>query len=353
MAETVASLSTSASTIVLALAGFQYWALVLGQVVGQMILTAVVLFWVPPRFAWPRLAALREVLTFSRAVLVGRLAWYVQTRSDVAVIGTLLGGPALGIYSMADSLARLPVEKIGALLSQVTPAFMATRQGNRDELKRLTLTLTETLALSMFPVAAGILLLAPAGVGLLLGSRWLDIVAPLQVLAFAATVDAIGAVFFPVLVVTGGVRLSMYIGLTGSVVLPAAFYFGSAWGVVGVAAAYALVAPLLRIPAYLGVAHRTGLTFTRYLGALWPALSATCIMALVMLGARELLPVRWPLVIRVSAEALSGALAYVLLLTTLHRASVAQLYRVLGSVRGAPPAEATAAKRRPSPPVAA
>jgi PST family polysaccharide transporter len=62
------------------------------------------------------------------------------------VIGTLLGGPALGIYSMADSLARLPVEKIGALLSQVTPAFMATHQGDRDALKRLTLTLTEALA---------------------------------------------------------------------------------------------------------------------------------------------------------------------------------------------------------------
>jgi len=146
VAETVASLSTSACTIVLALAGLQYGALVLGQVVGQMLLTVVVLSWVPPRFAWPRLTALREVLTFSRAILVGRLAWYVQTRSDVAVIGTLLGGPALGIYSMADSLARLSVEKIGALLSQVTPAFMATHQGGRDALKRLTLTLTETFA---------------------------------------------------------------------------------------------------------------------------------------------------------------------------------------------------------------
>ena len=83
VAETVASLSTSACTIVLALAGLQYWALVLGQVVGQMLLTVVVLSWVPPRFAWPRLTALREVLTFSRAILVGRLAWYVQTRSDV------------------------------------------------------------------------------------------------------------------------------------------------------------------------------------------------------------------------------------------------------------------------------
>ena len=83
VAETVASLSTSACTIVLALAGLQYGALVLGQFVGQMLLTVVVLSWVPPRFAWPRLTALREVLTFSRAILVGRLAWYVQTRSDV------------------------------------------------------------------------------------------------------------------------------------------------------------------------------------------------------------------------------------------------------------------------------
>ena len=75
VAEMVASLATSASTIVLALTGFQYWALVLGQIVGQTILTVVVLSWVPPRFARPRLTALREVLTFSRAILVGRLAW--------------------------------------------------------------------------------------------------------------------------------------------------------------------------------------------------------------------------------------------------------------------------------------
>jgi PST family polysaccharide transporter len=353
VAETVASLSTSASTIVLALAGFQYWALVLGQIVGQVILTAVVLSWVPPRFARPRPAALREILTFSRAILVGRLAWYVQTRADEAIVGTLLGRPALGIYSLAESLGRMPVEKIGALLSQVTPAFVAAHQGDRDRLKRLTLTLTEALALSMFPIAAGMLLLAPACVGPLLGSRWLDIVAPLQVFAIAATVDAVGTVFFPVLVVTGGARLSMYIGLAGSVVLPAAFYFGSAWGVVGVATAYAVGAPLLRIPAYLGVARRTGLTLTRYIGALWPALSATCVMALVMLAVRALLPVSWPLAIRVASEVLSGALAYVLLLTTLHRSSVVRFCRVFGSVRGAPPADTMAAADLPSPPVAA
>jgi len=66
-----------------------------------------------------------------------------------------------------------------------------------------------------------------------------------------------------------------------------------------------------------------------------------------------LLPVSWPVAIRVASEVLLGAGTYLLLLTTLHRASVARFYRVFGSVRGASPAEAMTAAGLPSPPIAA
>lgn len=203
----------------------------------------------------------------------------------------------------------------------------------------------------MFPVAAGMFLIAPSAVALLLGERWLEVAVPLQAFAIVAASDAVGSVFFPVLIVTGGARLSMYIGLAGSILFPAVFYFGSAGGVVGVTTAYAVVAPLLRVPAYLGVASRTGLTIRRYARALWPALSATAVMAIAIVAIRQWVPPSWPLASGLVVDVLVGAPTYGLVLGTAHRGSVARVYRILRSVRAAPTRAATAIA--PLPPIAA
>jgi PST family polysaccharide transporter len=333
-AEGVQAITTALSTVILALLGLQYWALVLGQVIGQTIFTIVVLTWVPPAFARPRMDALGEVLTFTRRVIIGRVSWFIQTGADFAIVGSLLGNSALGLYAMAQSLGKLPVEKVGGLLSQVTPAFLAASQDDRAGLRRLILTLTEALALSVFPLAVGMLVVAPEAVALALGNQWADIIPPLQIFAPLAAVDAICAIFFPVLLVTGGSRLTMSIALVSCAIFPLAFYIGSHWGLIGVAAAYAIVAPVMRVPAYVGVARRTGLAFTAYLKALWPALSATAMMAIVVLGVRFVVPAGWPLMLRGSGEVLAGGATYAIILATIHRSRVVQFYRVFRELRG-------------------
>lgn len=246
----------------------------------------------------------------------------------------MLGGPALGVYSMAGSLGRLPVEKVAALLSQVSPAFLALNQHDRPALRGLIVTLTQALSFTVLPICGGMLLVAPDGVALALGSQWLDVTRPLQVFAIVAAFDSIGSVLSPVLVVAGRARLLMYIGLSAAVAMPAAFYLGTRWGLVGVAAAYAIVSPVMRVPAYLAVSRVTGLSFAEYRGALEPAMRATSAMMLVVLGVRVIILPDWPLVLRLVVEVLSGAITYLLILATIYRPRVVELYRVFRAGRG-------------------
>jgi PST family polysaccharide transporter len=325
-AESAQTLTVAVSTVVLALLEWSYWALVFGQVLGHLAFTSVVLATVRSRFARPRVSSIRSVLTFSRQILVGRLAWYVQSTADLAVAGRVLGGVALGVYSMALTLSSLLLEKVSALVNQVSLPFFAASRGNPADMRRLVLTLTEGLALVAFPVSCGLALVAPEFVPLVLGERWLAVIPPLQVLAGLTAYQALVTVLPPVVLVTGGARLSMYLGLSTAVVMPIAFYIGSGWGTTGIAMTLVLFYPILNVPLFVRTFRRTELSPVVYLGAVWPALSAALAMAAAVLALKAVLPPTWPLAARFTAEVLVGAATYLGLVGTVYRARVVAFY---------------------------
>jgi PST family polysaccharide transporter len=163
--------------VALALAGFGYWALILGSVVGAVVSTALILTYRPSGFAWPRPASIRSALVFSNRVLVSRVAWYVQSNADFLVAGRVLGQAALGVYTLAWTIASAPVDKITALVTRV--AFPSLRaSGRRGALRRYLLNLTEGLAVLTFAAGAGLALVADDLVHVVLGSKWEAAIAP-------------------------------------------------------------------------------------------------------------------------------------------------------------------------------
>ena len=334
VAEGVQAVVAAVATVVSALAGLGYWALVVGQILGALAFATLALAWAPAGIARPRADTLGGILPFSRHLLVGRFAWYVSSQADQAVVGMTLGGAALGIYSMAGSLAALPLEKIGALLGQVTPGFFAASQASRAGLRRLVLTLSEGVALVVFPAAAGMALVAPELITLALGDRWRDAIVPLQLLVAVAAFRSIQSVLSPVIFVTGGTRFSMYLSILDVTAMPVALYVGSWWGMVGVATVYGLAYLLLRVPLYVWVFRRTGLSLATYSMALWPATSAVCVMGVVVWTVEAFIPPGWPLALRFVVLVLVGVVGYLVPLLSVHRSSVAAFYRRFLEQRG-------------------
>src|SRR2546425_13021893 len=78
-------------------------------------------------------------MTFSRHIIVGRLAWYVYSNADFLVAGRILGKVALGLYEVGWNLANVPIEKITSLVGQVTPAVFSAVQRDHAALRRYLL----------------------------------------------------------------------------------------------------------------------------------------------------------------------------------------------------------------------
>jgi PST family polysaccharide transporter len=334
--EGVVALVQAAGVLTLAYFGFGYWALAVGGMLGQIVWSGLILAIQPQGFARPDPRALREAMTFSWYVVVTRISWYMQSASDSLIIGRVLGPNALGVYSMAFSLAMLPVEKVAALVSSVTTALFAAVQDNAPAARRYLLLLTEGFALIAFPATLGIALVANEAVTVVLGPKWAAVVAPLQVFAFYAAFKSVQTLPAQVLFVTGGARLAMWNSFATALVLPTAFYLGTHWGIAGVAAVWLIVHPIASIPINWFVFRRTELRISQYLRALWPAFTGSLAMLAGVLGCRAALPADWSTAARLAAMIGGGAVVYVAFVLLFHRARLATFVQLVRKGEAAP-----------------
>jgi PST family polysaccharide transporter len=318
--DAVQGLLQALTTVVFALLGFRYWSLVLSALLGAAVGTVATVVSRPYQFKAPRWKTLRPVLPFTRDLLIGRLFWFAYQNSDFIVAGKRLGSLALGAYSYAWTLASMPVEKITALVSSVTPPIFAAVQHDIPALRRYFLTVTEGLAVVSFPLTLGLALVAGDLVPVVFGDRWVFMIGPLQILAAYATVRTISPTVAQVLAVTGDMRFLMYMNGVAAVTLPTAFYIGSRWGTIGIAAAWTVAHPLSAyFPLSARAFRRLDLRVRDYLRALWPALSGCLLMAAAVVSARAIVPDATSTAIKLGLEVVAGAIAYTGCLLLGHR----------------------------------
>jgi len=298
------------TTLGLAWWGAGYWALVVGGVAGHGAVTAILWSYHPVRYTRPSLRSLHEALRFSSHVLVGRLLWYVASNADVFIAGRILGQGVVGAYSFASTMASLPLDKITALLSRVMPGFYSSVQTDPTALRRYLLLLTEGVSLITFPLGVGVAFLSEDGVIMLLGEKWVGVIAPLRILACWAVVRSVFTLISPILYVTGGARLAMLNSVLCVMLYPIGFLVGSRWGAVGLAVAWIIVQPPTWVPIYRHVLQATGLSILTYLGVLWPAFIGTASMAGGIYLFLQVIPVGTPSYFRMIGEVACGAAAY-------------------------------------------
>src|SRR5439155_1761293 len=77
-----------------AVAGFRYWTLVCGAVLGALLSTGALLRLRHLPLAWPRPKSLKHAMTLSFDVLISRLCWYASANADFLVAGRVLGKAA-------------------------------------------------------------------------------------------------------------------------------------------------------------------------------------------------------------------------------------------------------------------
>ena len=337
LVETARAALLAIAMIAFALLGLRYWTLVVGGLLSAALSTGASLALRRHRFAWPRRQSLAHAMSFTRHILIGRLAWYTYSNADFLVAGRLLGKAALGLYEVGWNLANVPIEKITSLVGQVTPAVFSAVQTDHAALRRYLLRITEGLSLITLPASLGLALVAPDFVRLTLGAKWQGAIAPLQLLALSTGFRAVTPLLPQVLNVVGQSRLSMRYGVLWALVLPAGFYvLGRQWGTVGLALVWVCVFPLLAVPAYRRVFQAIGLSGRAFLLALWPATSASVLMGAGVVAVKLAVGEHGALGLRLGTQVAAGAGVYALACVTLHRERLASFARMLRTLRAGP-----------------
>ncbi len=326
----------SVTTLTGAWLGLGYWALVWGTVVSGFVVTGVYCWLRPHRIAFPRdLRSIAGAVNFGSYVVISQLCWYVYSHADLTIVGRLLGKAALGAYTKGSDIASIPVDRVSAMIGQVTPAVFSAVQDDPHALRRYLLGLTEGLALVTFPISVGLALVADLFVLTVLGEQWRPAIMPLRLLGLYGGFRSILNLLPSMLIATGRARLNMQFNLLVAASLPLMMYLGARWGTTGVALAWVVGYPVLTIPLFFRQTLRIlDMRWSEYIRSLWPAASAAFGIALSVMVLRAAMPDRWSHWLQLGLVVLAGALTYVAVLFVAHRERmVAVVARVLDLTR--------------------
>ncbi|MDW8123472.1 MAG: lipopolysaccharide biosynthesis protein [Geminicoccaceae bacterium] len=226
------------------------------------------------------LARWRELVRFSKWVLVNNGLGYLRERIDQLVVGKLLGPAPLGLYAVAQEIADLPASELAQPVARAAYPGFARLAHEPARLARAFLDSLASLLVVTVPAAVGVAILADPLVRVLLGPKWLEAAPLVAALAFYGAMRSASALVGPLLLALGRVRIEpamialhllLLVPLL-SILVAEAGLFGAAIAL-GVCAAAHLLLGLCVVGRLLAIGPRA------VLGRVWRGLVASALMA--------------------------------------------------------------------------
>ena len=177
-----------------------HWALVTAMLVGGVALHGgfvVLARWRPSlQFDWGRF---RYLFRFSANGLGFSVVNYLHANVDYLLVSRLLGAAQLGLYEFAFRVPHLVYERLARPAGTVVFPVLCRIQADDARVAGGYVKAAKYIALMVFPLLAGLAVLARPAIQVLWGPQWLAMVVPLQILCARAAVCSImtpiGSVF--------------------------------------------------------------------------------------------------------------------------------------------------------------
>jgi O-antigen/teichoic acid export membrane protein len=285
-----ATLVGAVTGLTVAFGGFGAWAIV-GQQLAEAATSTALLWFITPwrpalRFST---ASLRRLGGFAGNVFSQNLLFQSGRTLGGVLIGRVLGAASLGTYALASNIILVPFSRIAAPLQQVFfPAFSRV-QDDRARLADIWLRATRLVAAISMPALVGLCIVADQFVEVVLGPKWSDAAPVIQVLAGVGIVQSLQTLSAEVLLAVNRSGTLLRYTMLWFVGVVAALAIGLQWGILGVATCYLVLALLIEPLLTYVAARAVGISFMRFLGALFGVAQATVLMAVALLLLRAAL----------------------------------------------------------------
>ncbi len=310
----------SVVTLALALSGHGVWSLVFGNLamattksVGVLVVTR---FAVVPTFHFHGLG---RFFSFGAKISGQKILWYVRSQIDVILVGKLLGNEALGVYSVALNLARLPITKVAALVNQVAFPSYSRLQNEPERAAGYFFTSVKLGAFITFPLFWGMSSVAPEIVDVLLGDQWREATIVMQLLTIVMPLQFLSLLLFPLIDGLGHPGVSLRNITTSFVILTISLVAGIYWGLTGLCIGFVLGTGLSFIINFHRSMPLIDSDMSSLSRAVAPSLVSAAVMYVIVVAAKTFLLAEVDGAVRLIALILVGAAAFGAMTLTVNR----------------------------------
>ena len=188
-------------SVFFAIYGYGIWSILVQPLLQAILLNVFV--WITaewyPIFVWKK----QEFLSLQKKalpILGGNLLAYSTRNIDNLLIGKYFDEATLGNYARAYSLMQMPFQLINGIIIRVMLPSFALIQEDISRLRNLYLRMIALLALCVFPISVGMMLVSDKLILLLFGEKWEGVVPILQILslvgAIQSVISPVGLIYF-------------------------------------------------------------------------------------------------------------------------------------------------------------
>jgi O-antigen/teichoic acid export membrane protein len=274
--------------IALALLGYGVWSLVIAGL--ALSATTAVLYYaatrhpLKPLFRW---SVYKRLYSFGARVSVTQFLEFVTSNMDTMWAGHFFSAGNVGTYTRSFTLVGLPNDYLGTTFSRVLFPSFSRVQKETERLRNAFMPSIMVVLILGVPMMWGMAAASSQIVSTVLGSRWHAAVPVVTVLALAMPFSLVAHFAGVLCDATGHLNVKIVIRSSQIVLVLALFAALTGFGIVGVAAAYALGQVAVAVALFFVIAGILGTTRRALLGACTPGACAG-VCAAMLVGAANL-----------------------------------------------------------------
>jgi O-antigen/teichoic acid export membrane protein len=337
LVQTGSTIAASTLAVTAAAFGAGVWALVVRQLLLQLLLATF--GWIAARRLLPARGGKAHWARLARhgafGFLIFSLTDLIVFNADFMTVGHFTDGTQLGLYSLAFTLAFAPVTQLSAQIGLVL--FPASAASDVETVKRRTIAGVRLTCLLLVPFVPVAIVLAPDLIPALLGEKWRGAVLPFQILLVVGVAHAVVNVIGDTLSGSGRIGWRARVNAVwGAAMIVTLVILVQIDGIRGASLSHLLLYPPVALAYGIWGVRMLGVDPRLLAHALRPIAELVALLSAVTVGAWLLMHASsMPAAPRDVATAALGACATVVWMATRGRAVVADAHTFLTAGRRA------------------
>ena len=316
----VRKLASFLTTLVFAILWRNYWALVVGTVVGSFM-EAVLSYVMHPYRPRAGVSKVGEIWGYSIWMLVQALGRFFDVKIDDVVVAGVAAPIAMGQYTISAELGALPLTELMDPVSRALFPNYARIANNPELLRDTYISVLSTTATICIAFGTGLALVARDVVMVLLGPQWTEVAPLFMVFAVSGAINGINNTVFAVYNASGESRSAAVQGwMRVLACLPAMLWAASTGVLINFALARLAMSVLLAPTYFLRLRRVIPITPAHIARACWRPLAAAGVMG-VALTAAHFSGLIGNVFLRLPLESAFGAAVFIATQLALWRAS--------------------------------